>query len=376
MKIAILTLPLHSNYGGILQNYALQAVLKKMGHEVFTINCKNNNSLKYKITSVFKRIILRFVFRRKDITPVIPRWETPKETAIIQKETDLFIHDNIDLTESLFFPLRQDKIKKNNFEAYIVGSDQVWRPRYAPTLSNYFLDFLKNSVKEKKIVYAASFGSDQWEFKPKQTVIAKSLIKQFDAISVREDSAINLCRQYLNAEAVHLLDPTMLLSKEDYLTLLERNETKNSDGNLFVYVLDKSKEKQDIIHQVSQDTGLKPFEIMPEKYPNAKIENCIYPSVYQWIRSFNDAKFIVTDSFHGTVFSILFNKPFIAILNKERGGGRFTSLLKLFGLESRLIHNLSDIQKSSYNELDKNHVEKVLSEFREKSYSFLLNTLK
>src|SRR5690606_30541311 len=136
------------------------------------------------------------------------------------------------------------------FSAVVVGSDQVWRPRYSPNIYNFFLDFLKNNSTIKKVAYAASFGTEDWEYTEEQTREARELIKHFNAVSVRESSGVLLCDKYLNRkDAVHVLDPTLLLKAEDYNQLI--NKTKKEIG-LFTYVLDETKEKLDFIKQCSK----------------------------------------------------------------------------------------------------------------------------
>src|SRR5690606_25016520 len=109
----------------------------------------------------------------------------------------------------------------------------------SPQLSTFFLDFLENNFYVKKIAYAASFGVSNWEFNNEQTKIFSKLLKLFDAVSVREDSAVELCDNYLGVKATHLLDPTLLLNKEDYELLLENEEKYESTGELFTYILNK-----------------------------------------------------------------------------------------------------------------------------------------
>ena len=339
MKIGILTQPLLHNYGGILQNYALQKTLKDMGHEVWTIDRGFYFPGYRKYASIIKRLLLKPINRNAPIRV----WPTKKEEEIIRQHIKTFIKNNIRTTEKITSTKKLVQLhQKYAFDAYIVGSDQVWRPRYSPCLTNYFLDFVESERNVKKIAYAASFGVDDWEFTEEQTRECARLAKQFDTISVREDSAVELCKKYLNVDAVHLLDPTLLLNKEDYLALINSVNTTPSNGDLFVYILDKDEKKTHIVNEVAKQKNLTPFELLPKQFlieaNKNEIEKCIYPPIEQWLRSFLDAKFIITDSFHGTIFSIMFEKPFIVIGNKKRGLSRFNSLLEMFRLEERMIN--------------------------------------
>jgi len=372
MKIGILTQPLHYNYGSILQNYALQKTLKDMGHEVWTID-RNSNSLRYrKYASIIKRLLLKPINRNAPIRV----WPTKKEEEIIRQHIKTFIKNNIQTTEKTTSTKQLVRLhQKYAFDAYIVGSDQVWRPRYSPCLTNYFLDFVESERNVKKIAYAASFGVDNWEFTEEQTRECARLAKQFDAISVREDSAVDLCKRYFDVKATHLLDPTMLLNKEIYTSIFAKERISQSPRNLLTYILDKSAEKDRIINNVARKYNLKPFSVMPRRgfsEPGRKdIQDCVLPSVEEWIRGFMDAQFVITDSFHGTVFSILFNKPFISIANKNRGLTRFTSLLKLFQLEDRLIFSSNNFIPDRLKEIDWDKLNAILKVEKDKSIYFL-----
>lgn len=148
---------------------------------------------------------------------------------------------------------------------------------------------------------------------------------------MRESSGVQLCQEYFDTKAVQVLDPTLLLSADDYRALIKRGKTQPSNGNLLVYMIDRTKEKEAFVERIAQEEGLTPFwmscETDDETLP---LEQRIKMPVEQWLRSFDDAEFVLTDSFHGCVFSIIFRKQFLAIGNKERGLSRFQSLLTLF----------------------------------------------
>lgn len=375
MKIGILTQPLYNNYGGILQNYALQTVLKGLGHEVITLNIKKESTKLRKYGSILKRSAQRLLGQKVRVRT----WPTEKESLIISQYTRKFIQKNIITTDIIAKKVNERLLYYYNFDAFVVGSDQVWRPRYSPQLSTYFLDFLDNNPDVIKIAYAASFGVDDWEFTDTQTKKIKKLIKLFDAISVREDTAVGLCDKYFDINATHLLDPTMLLNIDAYISLVKKERVKESSGDLFTYILDTSSEKNYIVDMIANKYKLKPFSVMQSKrfteYNRNGINDCVFPPVEEWIRGFIDAKFVVTDSFHGTVFSILFNKPFISIANKRRGLTRFTSLLKLFKLEERLICSYEDFLIEEINEIDWDRTNLILKQEVDRSIRFIQESL-
>ena len=347
MKIGILTQPLRNNYGGILQAYALQTTLKRRGHDPWIINREYPEPSRLrKALSNFKWVIFSLIFNKSNRS---------KEREIITQHTSQFIKSYINpITQKLTKSKHLRKLGKQGFDAFIIGSDQVWRPSYSPCITNYFLDFTENWENVKRLAYAASFGVDDWEFTQEQTIKCSKLIQMFDAVSVREDSGIDLCKKYFGVEAVHLLDPTMLLDAEDYKKIIEAENEPLSQGNLMVYILDETTEKKEIVQTIASKLNLFSFYLMPElnlpRSANSPIEKYIFPSVTSWLKGFIDANFVVTDSFHGTIFSIIFNKPFIAIGNEDRGLARFSSLLKMFNLEHRLIINRSNLNKELIHE--------------------------
>jgi len=379
VKIGILTQPLHTNYGGLLQSFALQTVLKKMGHEVWTIDRPGRKStLIVKSLSIIKRFLVKTIYHKSIIIRI---WPTSKEKKVINKYMNNFIKENIRTTLKIDSVVKLSLLKKYQFDAYIVGSDQVWRPKYSPCITNYFLDFLDGVDKVKRIAYAASFGVENWEFTNKQTNQCASLAKRFDKISVREDSAITLCKKYLGVDAIHVLDPTMLLAKEDYMKLIEKSNIPYSEGFLMTFILDRSYEKDKIIKKAIKELNLNPFSVTPRnlfsEVGGNRIEDCIFPSVNEWIKGFIKADYVITDSFHGTVFSIIFNKPFISIGNSNRGMTRFTSLLKMFGLEERIIQSIDDLTLEKLQKpINFEYVNKTLKENQKRSFMFLINSLK
>lgn len=370
MKIGILTLPLHTNYGGILQAYALQTVLERMGHDVVVFDrpYQYNISFLKKIIAYPKRFICKYVFRKKGAIIMFEEYAT-HVNCVKRKNTQPFINKYVHRLKLTDFR----KLNRNDFDAIVVGSDQIWRPKYYPTIENAFLSFAMN-WKIKRIAYAPSFGVDNWEYNDEQTKNCKALVKKFDAVSVREQSGVELCERYFDVDAEWVLDPTMLLNSEDYINLFKDNNTPQSDGTLLDYILDRDENKVAIINEIATQTGTKSFRLNSrvEDY-SAPLEERVQPAVETWLRGFYDAKFIVTDSFHACVFSILFKKPFVVMANRERGLSRIESLLGYFGLANRFVNNASEI--ADLPEIDYKAVYEKLEAMRTKSMDFLKNAL-
>lgn len=386
MKIGILTQPLGINYGGLIQNWALQQVLIRAGHEVVTID---HSGRKYTLYRSIKKHLyplkccLFNAFGGKGIVKM-GYFPTEKELSVINGKINDFINRHICHTGKLTKSSEFRELQKNeHFDAYVVGSDQCWRFRYNPeSLPEMFLSFVKDCNGIKKVAYAVSFGSEEWEMPEDMTNVCSVLARQFDLITVREDSGMELCRKYLGVHAAHVLDPTMLLNTDSYVKLAGRAETHRM--GLFTYILDPSDNKREFIQQVASKYNVKPFQILP-KYQRENrqrihvkhhIEDCVYPDVTTWLRAFMNCELAVVDSFHGMVFSILFNVPFWVVNNPERGTARFLSLLKIFHLENRMvdIDGKGEIELSTA--IDWNTVNKILDTRRAESLSLLTDALK
>ena len=341
-----------NNYGGNLQRYALMKVLQDMGHDVTHLNLRFDYHLPwYKMPySYSKRVISKYLFGKKII--INQEKYSREKYQELCSITDPFYQRYIQHTEPIY---KLSELKKySNFDAYVVGSDQVWRKKIAKRyLSSMFLDFLPKGCKAKRIAYGVSLGVAENELSVEEISQLSELYKRFDAVSVREGSALELFKQYgwNSPQAVQVLDPTLLLNKEDYQTLIQNGSTVSSKGNLFCYILDKSKEKEQLIHQKAEELHLKPFELGLKDEKPANIE--------QWLRSFADAEYVITDSYHGLLFSIIFEKPFYQIRNQFRGNARFDALMGKFGLT-----NINDT-------FERDRISLRLAKEKEESYAFL-----
>lgn len=370
MRIGIVTFTFWTNYGCLLQAYALQTALRRMGHEVEHLQSPVEFPTlhpSWKMPMVYcKRAARKFFCGERNI----PIFMHPHKW--IRINTDAFIASHIhprylneeEWTEDL----------SNEYDAIIFGSDQIWRPIYAYPIEKYFGSFIGNS-KIKRVSYAASFGTEDNEYSKEQLSLCRNLLNKFNAVSVRENSAVAICKERFGVEAKHVLDPTMLLAHEDYESIFKHANTPKSEGTLAVYVLDENQQIDDFINKFSLQLGLMPFRINSkvENY-NAKLSERQQPPVERWLRAFHDAKFVITDSFHACVFSILFHKPFICIGNKNRGMSRFHSLLSDFSLCDRLV-DINDIEKYEEKEIDWEHVDKVLAQKRKEAFHFLNQAL-
>lgn len=360
MKIAILTLRVDNNYGGHLQRYALFKVLQDLGHEPVVLFLRSTwvrDTWMKRIKKATKNAIKALLGRKHN--PILywkkedPQWEEVRAHAYpfferYVKRSSL-IYDNASLMKH---------VMDSGYDAFIVGSDQVWRKAYTERwgVDHFFLDFAPKGTK--KIAYAASFGLPDMEYDENEIMRLHALYKQLDAVSVREESGLDVLAKYRWTEpkAELVLDPTMLLPKEHYLEMIKNGHTVPSKGKMFCYVLDESDEIKAKIEELAIEKQLTPF------YASITGENRM--TVEQWLRSFEDAEFVVTNSYHGIVFALIFNRPFYQIQNKQRGNARFESLMNMFGLQEDNSH------------ADWTHINSEIEKWRLKSYDFIKNHLK
>lgn len=357
MKIGIVAQPLYNNYGGLLQNFALQQVLKRLGHEPKTIDFVGRTSFTRYLLSICKQLLISVLKCR--CPQVRPYVAIPTFRNSIMAD---FVNNHIDTTR-IVHSYTKEIINEEHFDAIITGSDQVWRPIYNMYIEDMYLKFVPNSIK--KIAYAASFGVDTWEYNAKQTKRCTKQAKRLDAISVREATGVELCKTHLDVNAEHVLDPTILAGAEAYGPLLKEN-TEEQDY-LFAYILDITPEKQAYVESIAKSKGLKVIIKSADK--NATL------SVEDWLSMIANSSMVVTDSFHGTVFSILFHKEFYSIVNVARGGTRFVSFLSPLGLEHRM-GDVSQLQSIEPSLIDWQQVDHILDKQRQDSMNFLTNALK
>ncbi|WP_417530270.1 polysaccharide pyruvyl transferase family protein [Marinobacter lipolyticus] len=360
-KVGLLTLPLKDNYGGILQAAALFGIIERLGCEVTLIR-------KEFYYPPWKRLVIRVLeklpfqnfkkFRssRKNslvhnrfLDQVIPR----KTKPVISKE-------------ELRSIAREYKL-----DSVVVGSDQVWRLEYIDKVyyGAYFLNFL-DGMGIKKISYAASFGVNYWQA-PELSSQVSSWLSDFNAVSVRESTGQALCAQFGRQDAVHVLDPTLLIGPDFYLGLIQNLGSRNR--GLLYYVLDQSDFSETLLQDIHSALGFG-VEITRIFSKGQTFQSHTVP---EWVMAFADAEFVLTDSFHGMVFSVMFNKPFLAIANTERGASRFESFLDRLGLKERLIIDCDSapVETLLYDLIDYDAVNARIAQWRDESEAFLKSAL-
>lgn len=381
MKIGIVTFwESTDNYGQVLQAWALQQVLKEMGHEPFFIrysliasSTANRDTKTYKkilkLLALYPaiRYVLRYArYKREN------RIHRLIETKNKMREFAKFRENNFIVSPQVFKSI--EEIRKNPpvADCYIAGSDQVWNM----SLSNinnraYFLDFGPQTTK--RVSYAASFA--RATYPQKYLAELKELLTKFDSISVRESEGVMICKG-IDIDAKLVLDPTLLLCKDYYLRLT--SIIAEPDPYLFVYSVNVRKKKElyaDSISQYANKNNLKIIATTSSgSVPGRElIENADYryATIGEWLRYIDCARVVFTSSFHGVVFCLIFHKNFVYIPLKgelSKGNGRVLSLLKMIHLENKVLCNKEEIDKLINSPIDWDIIMEVLEE--QKTYSF------
>lgn len=370
MKIGIMTWFHYLNYGTALQAVALNSFLKKSGHLPQTINykpCGYHRALPdYSIISLGKRMCLRLMSSKQSN----PTFLFSENKQRLFKE---FLADNIDFTAEC--DTSSDLSELNDrFDAFICGSDQIWSPlTFNP---HYFLDFVYNP--SRKISYAPSIGVEKIEDKFIKHQI-KSLISDFGALSVRESSGKRIIKELTVREADITLDPTMLLNKDEWLRFLPQTSSQDK-GYILAYMLGCNESHW----QKIKDTAIffkKDIKIIPIFEQDLSRSDCVKYDVgpVEFLQLFYNADYICTDSFHGTVFSLLFHKPFTVFErfsknDSKNQNSRVHCLLDTVKMRNRLLIN-GNYKTVAATLPDFALSDKILDDLRQLSIDFLNTAL-
>ena len=241
-------------------------------------------------------------------------------------------------------------------------------------ITHYFLGFLPEDDNRIRIAYAASFGKTKGYISKEYMPYCRKLLHRFNAVSVREYEGVEVLQKDFDYEdGVKGLDPTLLLSADEYRKLIkDKDRMHKSKSHIAVYLLDSLKDKDSIPARVSSRLGI-PFKMFSAEYQKGRML-----TVSQWIAEFDNASFVITDSFHGCVFSILFHRFFMVIANVTRGVGRIVSLLRDCGLENRIVFSFEDFEQridELISPIDYTQVEELLKKKKTESFQFLCKAI-
>lgn len=373
-KIGIITLFGYFNYGNRLQNYALQEAIKELGFEVETIVIGRNSETTLMLKEKSLKLEKKIVNWNKKRSKAIPCFMKKRFEKIIEK---INIHINKKHRDELFrifsdkflnerFINYSEKRMKNiqsEYDYFVTGSDQVWNPHFFHGMGEaYFLSF---ADKKKRISYAPSFGLDKIPLKYEEKY--KNWLLNMEKLSVREAAGKNIIKELTGRDAKIVLDPTLLITKEKWLKIASSAPNKPKKKFLVTYFLGEvtSKTKEEI-KSVAKKKDLKIINL-GDKKEKENFKNG--PS--EFIDYLNSAEAIFTDSFHGTVFSILLEKPFVVYKRSGKASmySRIETLMDLFSLHAQEAENIKNYEEIFA--VDFSHTKEILDAKRKEAYTYL-----
>lgn len=388
MKIGIVTYVKCDNYGAELQAFALQWKLNSLGYDAEVINLeKRNIDMKRNPDVILGAIKQRF--KQEGIFAFVSIARKFLDTKRRIKDEDKYkaINEN---KHKLFESFFENKVRHSQkyyslddisnatdlkYDVYIAGSDQIWNYIHTDRLDVYFLMFA-NKFKAKKISYAASVSI--YDIPKKWRAAYKTYFENIDVLSVRELYGAELVSKYSNKKAEVVLDPTFLLTKEDWVREVAIDCGVEGDY-LLIYTLSGSPHIRKMAQDIARRLNLKVVNIKSgySDEPDDGTINVYEIGPAEWVGLWSKAKYVVTDSFHGTAFSINFNIPFTTLVNpNSMMNSRVLSILKIMNLESRIVYDtLKGYLKSNDIVLDFTETNRILKQWKDQSLNFLLHAL-
>lgn len=372
-RIGIITIVKVNNYGAELQALALQRKLSLMGYDSEIIDYlfyKNPLHKREKISRPF----YPYPIKNRIKEWLLPIYENIK-TIPFRKEYNIrkngfsSFHDRNTKFSSVCYKSYSELY--NNppiYDVYCVGSDQVWNPRCYTNLNPYFLTFAPKEAK--KISYASSFGVKTLPENAKKQYC--ELLQNLDYISVREENGVQLVKEVSGKDAINVADPTLLLTKDEWKPIAKYDKVPN-EKYILLYVLKDSEYIKNTAIELSRKTGLKVVRICKGAFKQDKesdnILNITDAAPDDFLGLIDKAEMVLTNSFHGTVFSILFEKDFYTIIKRGvENNSRQLSLLKTLDIDRIKYEDESFMESSS---IDWTMINKILIEFRQKSVDYL-----
>lgn len=361
IKIGILTFHCAHNYGAVLQCYALQEVLKSMGYNVEIINYRPKYLLNQYKKFCFNRLISRNPIRMLKI------WINEIMTINKRKKRYEAFQTFIETRLNLTLPVEGKNIP-SSFDVYIMGSDQIWNPQITKGFDSvYFGEFKFPKNGKKYIAYAASMEASSLNQESK--TFYSRVLKNFDAISVRENTFAQLLQSLTNKKIETVLDPTLLTDSAIWDSIIKHPSIR--EPYVLVYQVRRDKNTKRIADNIAKQLHAKVIEITANlscKLLRNTYQSCSPEEFLGWIKY---ASCVITTSFHGTAFSIIYNKSFYC-LKLGKGDTRAASLLQELELENRMIERTSS---PKFQLLNYEYVNEKIMNLRKKSYQFLLSSL-
>lgn len=368
-KIGIITILKVNNYGAELQAYATQAALTKMGYnaEIIDYLFYKNSMAKHTRGS---RPEFRHSVKKRFAEWLYPLIHKPSANKARTKRFESFHKDNTRLSPT-YCCAEELYDAKMSYDVYMVGSDQVWNPGSYTSLRPYFLDF---APKDKpRVAYASSFGVSEL---PKDTHnFYKTYLDNFNAIGVRERTAVEMVKNISGKDAEWVLDPTLLLTAEEWSALAKPIEGI-PDSYVLVYELTPCKAINQMAERIASQNGWRIVRLSKSDKDVVENQTCITDAgPAEFLYLFKNAEFVITNSFHGTAFSINFGRQFLTIVpSRKSNNSRQKDLLTLMNLTERMLSD-SDILTDNLQPINYQSVHTLLGNQRNKSIIFLKNAI-
>ena len=387
MKIGIITYVKCDNYGAELQAYAMQYIYNKLGYDAEIIDLeKQTKDISSSLSTIIPAILNRFkIYGLKApikiyslIVDVLKRkYAIRKFAKEIEAKHLMYtsFFDNKIKHSDCHYSLKNIYEEELNYDVFVAGSDQIWNYMHTDFLDVYFLMFA-NKYKAKKISYAASISVPDIPSHLQRKY--KNYFENIDYIGVRELNAKDIVERYSNKTATVVLDPTLLILKDEWKRNVA-NEIITNDKYVLIYTLSGSKYIKDLAKNIAVQLGnIRVINIKPNFIPEKEdgIEHLYNVGPQEWVGLIMNASYMVTDSFHGTAFSINFNIPFTTLLNPSSNmNSRVLSILEITNLKERIIYD------DGTNKMPKNlsikyaPVNDIINEWRVKSRNFITSSL-
>ena len=377
-RVGILTICKVNNYGAELQAFATLKVIKQCGYDAEIIDYIYYKNWRFK-DSEMSRPFIPMTIKEKmmywlkyrgvnwgvDILlPIFYRVEKKRKQRYAE------FHSLMDFSRP-FYSMKDLYKGKCIYDIYVTGSDQVWNPAASSSIEPYFLTFAPK--ESRKISYASSFGVSELDNNLQE--IYRKLLNNFDVISVREQSGVDLVKKLCNKEVHLVADPTLLLNIKDWQPYM-KDYPNMPLKYVLIYQLASSSKLVEQAIDLGKEIGCPIYRICKRSYRNEENKGVINikdAGPQEFISLISKASFIVTNSFHGTAFSVNFHTPFYVVLSKKKkNNSRIESLLEKLHIEDRIIYDNEAGLKKNYSLPD---YEKELNEIRNQSISYLKDNL-
>lgn len=369
MKVGIISIHSAHNYGSVLQAYALQEELKKFNDDVKIINYRPNYfDTQYKMFSI--KVYKRYKGIINKILHLGWRILKFKSRYIKYKKFESYMKDRYDLTKK-YKTYRELEKANFDFDVIFCGSDQIWNTDITEGFDkSFYLGFADE--RTVKASYAASVGRKTIDLKYEDEY--KKYIGRMDFIALREEESKNIIQKYTTKPITITVDPTLLIAKEEWDEISNKSKMNIQDKYILVYILEENQEFVKIVNAISEFLGIGVISLSKKIRFN---NETIYPEAgpEDFVRLFKNAEFVITNSFHGTVFSLIYEKKNCIIPHKKTGA-RMCNLMKKAGLEERIIANYDDLNLEEINkDIDYNKVKENLNIEREVAENYIRNVL-